>query len=108
MKQQSPTCRAVHKPLCPLHSANSAHEPVDGESFKLTAVDRQDRILFEVVKKVSDGEEQDWPQRGANVAHALAHPARLGILELLRDEGAYVMHLCSVARKRTSHSPGPS
>lgn len=29
----------------------------------------------------------------ASVAHALAHPTRLQILELLRDEGAYVMHL---------------
>ncbi len=29
----------------------------------------------------------------ARVAHALAHPARLLILELLRDGGAYVMHL---------------
>jgi DNA-binding transcriptional ArsR family regulator len=29
----------------------------------------------------------------ARMAHALAHPARLLILELLRDGGAYVMHL---------------
>ncbi len=29
----------------------------------------------------------------ARMAHALAHPARLQILELLRDGGAYVMHL---------------
>ncbi|MCS7221165.1 MAG: metalloregulator ArsR/SmtB family transcription factor [Anaerolineae bacterium] len=29
----------------------------------------------------------------ASVAHALAHPIRLQILELLRDQGAYVMHL---------------
>jgi DNA-binding transcriptional ArsR family regulator len=29
----------------------------------------------------------------AGVARALAHPVRLQILELLRDEGAYVMHL---------------
>ncbi len=29
----------------------------------------------------------------ARLAHALAHPARLLILELLRDGGAYVMHL---------------
>jgi len=32
-------------------------------------------------------------QATAKVAHALAHPARLQILDLLRDEGAYVMHL---------------
>jgi len=37
--------------------------------------------------------EQDWFEIGAGVAQALAHPVRLGILELLRDEGAYVMHL---------------
>lgn len=29
----------------------------------------------------------------ASVARALAHPVRLQILELLRNEGAYVMHL---------------
>jgi len=29
----------------------------------------------------------------ASVAQALAHPVRLQILELLRNEGAYVMHL---------------
>jgi len=32
-------------------------------------------------------------QATAKVAHALAHPARLQILDLLRDEGAYVMHM---------------
>jgi len=32
-------------------------------------------------------------QATAKTAHALAHPARLQILDLLRDEGAYVMHL---------------
>jgi ArsR family transcriptional regulator len=31
--------------------------------------------------------------RAAAIAQALAHPVRLRILELLRDEGAYVMHL---------------
>ena len=31
--------------------------------------------------------------RTAVVAQALAHPMRLRILELLRDDGAYVMHL---------------
>jgi DNA-binding transcriptional ArsR family regulator len=41
-------------------------------------------------------EEQDWIDAGAEVAHALAHPVRLGILELLRDEGAYVMHLTTI------------
>jgi len=32
-------------------------------------------------------------ERAAMVAAALAHPLRLRILDLLRDEGAYVMHL---------------
>lgn len=32
-------------------------------------------------------------EAAASVAQALAHPVRLQILELLRDEGAYVMHL---------------
>ncbi len=32
----------------------------------------------------------------ASIAHALAHPIRLQILELLRDEGAYVMHLTAI------------
>lgn len=32
----------------------------------------------------------------ASVAQALAHPVRLQILELLRDEGAYVMHLTTM------------
>ena len=32
----------------------------------------------------------------ASVAQALAHQIRLRILELLRDEGAYVMHLTSM------------
>ena len=32
----------------------------------------------------------------ARLAHALAHPVRLRILALLRDEGAYVMHLTSM------------
>ncbi|MCL4394592.1 MAG: metalloregulator ArsR/SmtB family transcription factor [Chloroflexi bacterium] len=41
-------------------------------------------------------EEQDWIETGAGVAHALAHPVRLAILELLRDEGAYVMHLTTM------------
>lgn len=31
--------------------------------------------------------------KAASIAQALAHPVRLQILELLRDEGAYVMHL---------------
>jgi ArsR family transcriptional regulator len=31
----------------------------------------------------------------ARIAHALAHPARLLILDILRDGGAYVMHLTS-------------
>jgi DNA-binding transcriptional ArsR family regulator len=40
--------------------------------------------------------EQEWFASGAEVAHALAHPVRLGILELLRNEGAYVMHLTTM------------
>lgn len=32
-------------------------------------------------------------ESAARIAQALAHPARLHILELLRDGGAYVMHL---------------
>lgn len=32
----------------------------------------------------------------ARLAQALAHPVRLRILELLRDQGAYVMHLTNM------------
>jgi len=32
-------------------------------------------------------------EAAASLAQALAHPVRLQILELLRDEGAYVMHM---------------
>ncbi len=32
----------------------------------------------------------------AGIAQALAHPVRLRILDLLRDEGAYVMHLTTM------------
>ncbi|HIC88743.1 MAG TPA: ArsR family transcriptional regulator [Anaerolineae bacterium] len=32
----------------------------------------------------------------ARIAYALAHPVRVQILELLRDEGAYVMHLTAI------------
>jgi DNA-binding transcriptional ArsR family regulator len=35
----------------------------------------------------------DSVNQTAVIAQALAHPVRLQILELLRDEGAYVMHL---------------
>lgn len=35
-------------------------------------------------------------QTTAKVAHALAHPTRVQILDLLRDEGAYVMHLTAM------------
>jgi DNA-binding transcriptional ArsR family regulator len=41
-------------------------------------------------------DEQEWFASGADVAQALAHPVRLAILELLRDEGAYVMHLTTM------------
>jgi len=37
--------------------------------------------------------DPNWIERSADVALALAHPVRLQILELLRNEGAYVMHL---------------
>ncbi len=37
--------------------------------------------------------ESDRIERSVDIALALAHPVRLQILELLRDEGAYVMHL---------------
>jgi len=43
--------------------------------------------------------ELDWIEGGAGVAHALAHPARLQILEMLRNEGAYVMHLTTALRR---------
>ncbi|MBI4787004.1 MAG: helix-turn-helix transcriptional regulator [Chloroflexi bacterium] len=49
-----------------------------------------------MLNKVRDAEQQDWLQTGAAVAQALAHPVRLRILELLRNEGAYVMHLTTV------------
>ena len=35
----------------------------------------------------------------AEVAQALAHPVRLQILDLLRDQGAYVMHLTATLRR---------
>ncbi len=35
----------------------------------------------------------DSVNQTAVIAQALAHPVRLQILELLRDQGAYVMHL---------------
>jgi DNA-binding transcriptional ArsR family regulator len=37
--------------------------------------------------------ETDWIDGSVAVALALAHPVRLHILDLLRNEGAYVMHL---------------
>jgi DNA-binding transcriptional ArsR family regulator len=37
--------------------------------------------------------------RTAVIAQALAHPMRLRILELLRDEGAYVMHLTAALQR---------
>jgi len=43
--------------------------------------------------------EPKWIEGSAGVAHALAHPMRLRILELLRNEGAYVMHLTTVLRR---------
>jgi DNA-binding transcriptional ArsR family regulator len=35
----------------------------------------------------------------AEVAQALAHPVRLQILDLLRDQGAYVMHLTAKLKR---------
>lgn len=37
--------------------------------------------------------------RTAAIAQALAHPMRLRILELLQDEGAYVMHLTAALQR---------
>lgn len=37
--------------------------------------------------------------RAAAIAQALAHPLRLRILDLLRDEGAYVMHLTATLER---------
>ncbi len=39
----------------------------------------------------------------AKAAQALAHPVRLQILELLQDEGAYVMHLTHVLNRRQAY-----
>jgi DNA-binding transcriptional ArsR family regulator len=39
----------------------------------------------------------------ARIAYALAHPVRLEILALLRDEGAYVMHLTNVLNRRQAY-----
>jgi DNA-binding transcriptional ArsR family regulator len=39
----------------------------------------------------------------ARTAQALAHPVRLQILELLRDEGAYVMHLTRALNRRQAY-----
>jgi len=39
----------------------------------------------------------------ARAAQALAHPVRLQILELLRDEGAYVMHLTNALNHRQAY-----
>jgi ArsR family transcriptional regulator len=39
----------------------------------------------------------------ARAAQALAHPIRLQIIELLRDEGAYVMHLTNALNRRQAY-----
>lgn len=39
----------------------------------------------------------------ARIAYALSHPVRLEILALLRDEGAYVMHLTNVLNRRQAY-----
>jgi len=59
----------------------------------LTESYKRGRMLYGMSNKVSGLQEPDWIDTSAGVAHALAHPARLQILELLRNEGAYVMHL---------------
>ena len=59
----------------------------------LTGSHKRDKILFGISNKVWGMVEPDWIERGVGVALALAHPVRLQILELLRNEGAYVMHL---------------
>lgn len=41
-------------------------------------------------------EELSRVEATAQVAQALAHPVRVQILELLRSEGAYVMHLTTM------------
>lgn len=41
-------------------------------------------------------EDRSQVEATAQVAQALAHPVRLQILELLRSEGAYVMHLTTM------------
>lgn len=47
--------------------------------------------------------EPNWIDRSADVALALAHPVRLQILELLRDNGAYVMHLTAALGRRQAN-----
>lgn len=44
-------------------------------------------------------EDRSQVQSTAEVAQALAHPVRLQILELLRHEGAYVMHLTTMLKR---------
>lgn len=42
-------------------------------------------------------------EAAARLTQALAHPVRLQILELLRDEGAYVMHLTAAFDRRQAY-----
>jgi DNA-binding transcriptional ArsR family regulator len=49
------------------------------------------RISF--LSMVVQTENQTTAEKVALIAQALAHPVRIQILELLREEGAYVMHL---------------
>jgi ArsR family transcriptional regulator len=42
-------------------------------------------------------------ETAAKLMQALAHPVRLQILELLRDEGAYVMHLTVALNRRQAY-----
>jgi len=42
-------------------------------------------------------------ETAAKLMQALAHPVRLQILELLRDEGAYVMHLTAALNRRQAY-----
>lgn len=58
-----------------------------------------DRILFGISNKVYGylmNEEGMRNESMAALAQVLAHPTRISILRLLREEGAYVMHLSAL------------
>lgn len=62
--------------------------PARGLPFRRTGA----IILFGMANKVGEGNELN----AARLAQAFSHPIRFRILQLLRDEGAYVMHLTSM------------